>query len=187
MCKIWDKITGKNSSTANITYGKLVISTPDSIEPSIWTTDLEQITSSAFKTKSEENGNYSLIIEKIEKTENKGKETNKTITEIIATYDNKELAIAALMNTSKALKSSPSEINLLLEKGKQHPSNKSEAKQWLIALLAAALLIGMFMYLGKLAPNTMNYQNQQTLNSQSSGAGSTTGVPVDADKMLEGF
>lgn len=190
------KLIGGNSTTAQVVDDHLVLSLLDAQEPKIWRMGLDKIGTASFEIKTESGSNVTKLILK----------PKKGTAEIIAAYDNKKTAIDALTAASSALQNqgirtsvSTPETKRVKEKTAADtdapkivyrdtpPEKTSEAQKWLIALMGAIIVIGLYMYLTSIIPETnMEFQGQGT-QATSTDPQSSTGVPVSADDFLGGL
>jgi hypothetical protein len=86
-------ITGGYKTTAKIAGNKLVLSFPDAEKPSIWTLDLAEAQGCIFELEESKSlGGYDLV-----------RVGDKGAKKIIASYDSRGKALAALVKTTKAL------------------------------------------------------------------------------------
>jgi len=176
-----------NQITASVSDGYLVLSLPHAIEPVIWRQSLEKIGSATFEVKQGKDDSYELTLKK-----------TKTTSEAIASFDKKDDAIEALTAASNALHSKKS---VKTTKVKEKTAKKSsdveelpktesgEGQKWLIAVLAAIIVIGLYFYLTTLIPERnigIGTTNNAVTNAQPNNP-NQTGVPVSADDFLSSF
>lgn len=160
-----------SSAAARIVDGSLVLSFPDAAEPVVWRMDLAQAKEAGFEIK-EARGKFKLI-------QKSGNETQD-----IASFDDRERAVAALMDVSNALQGGTHSPKAANDTGR---AAGNEAVQWLIAIAGVLIVIGLFMYLSRIAPVDSGPAAPQSQASSVDGAdGDTNGVPLSADEFLRG-
>ncbi|MEM9470078.1 MAG: hypothetical protein AAF988_07935 [Pseudomonadota bacterium] len=180
------KKQNNNGLAASVSEGYLVLSLPHAIEPVVWRQSLEKIGSALFEIKSGKDDAFNLVLKK-----------TKTTSDIIASFEDKEEAIDALNAASNALHSKKTvRINKPAPKTNNDQndeaspkSSSNEGQKWLVALLAAIIVIGMYYYLTTLMPDRTFGVGVNT--AAQAGASSSnpnqTGVPVSADDFLNSF
>jgi len=170
------KNKSNSKMTATVADDHLVLSFPNAVEPIVWRKSLDKIGSATFEVKQEaKKKNYNLTLKK-----------TKTTSEIIASFETKEEAINALNGASDALhgRSKKSNSNQSPESGE---GSSNEAKKWIFALLAAAVVVGLYYYMTTLIPaipQEIGGGNTQAATSQGPVTPDATGVPVSADDFL---
>ncbi|MEM6811554.1 MAG: hypothetical protein AAF549_03710 [Pseudomonadota bacterium] len=177
------KTKTKNDSniSASVSEGHLVLSLPTAIEPVIWRKSLEKIGDALFEVKSKDD-EFHLNLKK-----------TKSSSETIASFSDKEEALSALNAASNALLSpKDKKVKISNSNTKQKEpaanDNRSEAKKWLIAVGAALLVVGLYIYLTSLIPDTTVGVGIPTAGSQAvANPPESTGVPVSADDFLSSF
>ncbi len=186
------KLIGISSSSAEVNDNHLVLSFPDAKEPVIWRMALKDIGTAVFEVKQDKDGEQSKLVLK----------PKKGTAEIIAAFHTKKEAVDALVMASKALQQGHSQNSAVEQKkvvvqsaktaNDSHETviinpvrNKSEAHKWLIALLGAGLVIGLYYYLTTLIPVDVNTGNMEaSVTSAPTDPSEATGVPVSADAFL---
>ena len=181
------KKQNNNGLAASVSEGYLVLSLPHAIEPVVWRQSLEKIGSALFEIKSGKEDTFNLVLKK-----------TKTTSDIIASFEDKEDAIDALNAASNALHSKKTvRMNAPIPKANNNNHDNKESSQsfsgegqkWLVALLAAIIVIGMYYYLTTLMPerNFGASVSTATQAGASSDNPNQTGVPVSADDFLNSF
>ena len=187
------KLISNTSSTAEISDNHLVLSLPEAIDPIVWRMSLDKIGTAAFEVKPLKDSDEAKLVLK----------PKKGTAEVIANFKTKDQAVSALMIASKALQNGPSQKTTLNEKVIVNKSTDSEAshetviinnsdskekQKWVIAILGALLVLGLYYYLTTLMPHSAQSFDSAT-NSLNSTLNPTeaTGVPVSADDFLGGL
>lgn len=191
------KIMGSTPAKGQVIDGHLILSLPHAAEPVVWRMELEKIGTASFEVKQDkENGSAKLVLK-----------PKKGTAEVIAPFDNRDDAVEALMIASNALQNAkPQAIvqakpnNTAADKNEKttiqyqdviqspNAADNSETSKWLIAIIGALFVIGLYYYLTTLIPeNIPSTDYQSAANTSSSDPASTTGVPVSADEFLGGF
>lgn len=177
-------------NTANVVEGKLILSLPTAISPVVWQMDLDQTKASALEViHNTEANTYSLNLK-----------TTSTKVNTIATFDDKETAVNALMAASSALESAQGQMRTqspIQEGSNIHANTNTAPKKSGGLLKILTLTIGIILLLWILitlissiirpietqpfAANTVNGSEQI---SPAENARQSTGVPVSADDFL---
>lgn len=185
------KLIGISSSSAEVNDNHLVLSFPDAKEPVIWRMALKDIGTAIFEVKQDKDGEQAKLVLK----------PKKGTAEIIAAFHTKKDAVDALVMASKALQHGHNQDmheqkKVIVQSAKTandshetviiNPTgNKSEAHKWLIALIGAGLVIGLYYYLTTLIPVDTNTGNIEAVaTSTPADPAEATGVPVSADAFL---
>jgi len=169
--------------SATVADNHLVLSLPNAVEPVIWRMALDKIGSATFEVKKATKDNqYNL---KLKKT--------KTTSETIASFDSKEDAIDALNAASDAFHGQATATlananNNVTAHTDTHSNQASGGgKKWIFALVAALVVIGLYMYMTSLIPDVNEGIGKSPSQASSAPAAVTpqsTGVPVSADDFL---
>lgn len=177
-----------NSVTATVADDHLVLSLPNAIEPIIWRKSLEKIGSAIFEVKKAAGKEtFNLTLKK-----------TKASSEIIASFDNKDDAVTALNAASNAFHGRGTSHNTAISstitpatvpaqsQGQQNPDNNGQ--KWILAAIAAAIVIGLYIYMMNTMPVPNVIGDTQTMaTSQGPVTPDLTGVPVSADDFLSGM
>ena len=182
-----------SSASADVIDGYLVLSFPNSLDPIVWRMSLDKIGTASFEVKQTKNSEETKLILK----------PQKGTAEIIAPFANKQEAVDALMLASKALQESPTTIQkkqkVTVQSADQEnqshetvivrsKSSGNEKQKWLIAILGAFIVIGLYLYLISLIPGeTQSFNNTASVNTSVQNPSEATGVPVSADDFLNGL
>ena len=192
MISTFKKIIGSPTATADVVDNHLILSLPNAAEPIVWRMALDKIGTAAFEIKQDDKNHVTKLILK----------PKKGTAEIIAPFQNKQEAVSALMAASNALqKAGPqtsiqqnnsaqqaSTTPLQASPKTQHQNSQSETQKWVIAILGALIVIGLYYYLTTLIPDTtIGFEDQATTNFTSSAPQDSVGVPVSADDFLNGL
>ncbi|MCB1563525.1 MAG: hypothetical protein KDJ75_08135 [Alphaproteobacteria bacterium] len=182
----------KDSSSAHVAAGKLVLSLPGALSPVVWQMDLEKSAMSALEvTEGEKKESWLLVL----KVPNEKSQT-------IAVFETREGAVEAMMAASGALASAQScaampqavpsagAVHMLHPAGLPHgaypaPKPKGGYGKRLGLVLAIVLVVVLFgIWSAQLprAPQTMEGVAAGTTTSAQDAAG----VPVSADEFLRG-
>ena len=162
-----------SAPAACVVDGSLVLSFPDAAEPVVWRMDLAQAKEAGFEIK-EARGKFKLI-------QKSGSETQD-----IASFDERDHAVAALMDVSNALQGGGHKHTHAAANDTGRTAG-SEAVQWLIAIAGVLIVIGLFMYLSRIAPVDSGPVAASSQTSSTDGTdGDTNGVPLSADEFLRG-
>lgn len=182
------------SSTASLVDGHLILSLPDAIDPVIWRMALDKIGTATFGIKTSNDNKTTKLILK----------PKKGTVEIIATFDSKKEATTALMLTSNALQTQSAQtINSDSSERRTSttqdravkptpmaapPAPKAETQKWSIAILGALIVIGLYVYLTTLIPDTnIGFEPSTPTSFVTTSPQETTGVPISADDFLNGL
>lgn len=167
----------QNNISATVADDHLVLSLPNATEPVIWRKSLDQIGSATFEVKKASKEElYNLTLKK-----------TKTTSETIASFSDKEDAVAALNAASNAFHAGPAAAK---PSANQNEPQKGGRKKWLYALLALGIVIGLYMYMISLIPSQTVFTDGTgtTTNAPAAARGpvtpESTGVPVSADDFL---
>ncbi len=180
------KTNQNNSVTATVADDHLVLSLPNAIEPIIWRKSLEKIGSAIFEVKKAAGKEiYNLTLKK-----------TKTSSEVIASFDEKDEAVVALNAASNAFHGRGHQNNVAAtgstitpatvpaqSQVQQNPQNNGQ--KWIFAAMAAAVVIGLYLYMMNImpVPNVMG-DTQTGASIQGPVTPDSTGVPVSADDFL---
>lgn len=189
MCKFWNKLTGKNTSTANVSAEHLVVSLPGATEPLVWRIELSKVSASTFEVHEKENGLHSLCLK-----DAAGKHKD------ISSFSNKEDAVQALMCISSALQNVETSADTKTQSSKKSTSApetarpvqnapvKSDAVKWVLTIAGVAAVLALFFYLASITPKSSEaFLSDQAATSAPENAGTSSGVPVSADDFLNGL
>lgn len=191
------KLIGISSASAEVVDNHLVLAFPEALEPIVWRMSLEKIGSAAFEVKQDSDSDQTKLVLK----------PKKGTAEIIAPFATKKEAVDALMIASKALQHTGINNTKPVQKkttvqNSQQPNNShetvivtsssatTEKQKWVIALIGAFLVIGLYYYLTTLIPETvqdLGTTASSTVTPPISNPTQTSGVPVSADDFLGGF
>lgn len=173
-----------NAVTATVADDHLVLSLPNAVEPIIWRKSLEKIGSAIFEVKKAAGKEiFNLTLKK-----------TKTSSEVIASFNDKEEAVVALNAASNAFHGrgaqniahsstiTPATVSAQSQV-QQNPNNN--AQKWILAAIAAAIVIGLYIYMMNImpVPNVIG-ENQTGASNQGPVTPDSTGVPVSADDFL---
>lgn len=185
MTKAKKQSTSTLQSSIKIVDGKLILSLPNAQTPVVWQMDLESAQSAAFTVQENKKAKtFSLILKK------ENGETDE-----IAPFEDKETAIAVLMETSEALQSAHGQIKTSAatqQSNQQQPAaanSNAQGSDKLGAFLAACLvlvLIGVWM-ISSSVPNKIAGTNGVSTAGTSNANASprqSAGVAVSADDFL---
>jgi hypothetical protein len=173
------KQNNKVMISADVVDDYLILSLPNALEPVVWRMAMDKIGTAAFEVKQEAKSEKANLILK----------PKKGTAEIIAPFATKEEAIEALVAASNAMHNgsthnAPTRKNNII-KNNSKISNSSETQKWIIVLLGAIIVIGLYSYLTTLIPDTIESNSLSNQASMATNAPQeTTGVPVSADDFL---
>lgn len=180
MCKFWNK--DRYESSAQVVDGNLILTLPDAINPVIWRMELGNVRTSALEVRANDN-HYLLALK-----------TPKGDVHDIAPFENKDRALYALMQVSKALGKAEGKIAPQLATAQPHilqaqsPAVKTgNGLKWISALGTIIILIFLFSYAARLSPDGEVLGGVSEQTTAPSGSASQTGVPLSADQELRGF
>lgn len=179
MCKLRNK--NNFESTAQVVDGNLILTLPDAINPIIWRMELGNVRASAIEIRANDNQHILTL------------KTPRGDIHDIAPFENRDRALHALMQISRALakaegKLAPANINTAPPALAPAPSSgPSSGIKWLIAFAAVILLIFLFSWLSGIAPKTQMLGTSTGVVSSPSSGGGESGVPLSADQYLQGF
>lgn len=166
----------KESSSAVVVDGKLILSLPDAILPVVWQMDLDQAKSSALEVH-ESGGNFPLVLK-----------TTKNEAVEIAKFNHRDSAVKALMAASRALEKAHGQIRTGGQPGTSpvHISKASPSRPWLAFLLGILMLFVLLNVWGYMSSKSMA---PAPIGTTQTGAAPTTGgndgVPLSADEYLK--
>ena len=172
----------KTGNSAKVVDGKLILSLPGAQTPVVWQMDLDQAKSSALEVVDNKGEASALSL----------KTLSGKITEV-ARFAEREHAIDALMEASKALENAHGQIRSASEGTAAntmapHAKKKGGAKKWVLGILAlVALWIGYSIIITSMQPQLLNAPSASTTsmdNGAASAAKQSQGVPVSADDFL---
>ncbi len=170
------------SSYAKIVDGKLILSLPHAIEPVVWQMDLQTAQSAGFTVKEDKKKKETSFVLKKEAAQD----------EVIALFEEKEVAVGVLMETSEVLQSAQSRgsaasgsVVSMTSSGAPETSDKKGA------MIAIALVIVLVVVWTISAMNSSSVEQIQGGASLASGtptsgsSNSAGGVPISADEFLK--
>lgn len=166
-------------SKVNIVDGKLILSLPDAETPVVWQMDINKAKSAAFTIGEDKKAKLFYLVLRDEE----GKEQN------IASFKDKDGAVAVLMETSEMLQSSHGKIKkdkspVTADTSPQHDP-KSEKLGAVLAVLLIILLLGVWVLSATMSRSVDTYGYQdETASSASPSSPNDTGVAVSADDFL---
>lgn len=176
---------GKPASTAKVVDGVLILSLLDAVTPVVWRWNLSDAKASALEIR-EKDGTFNLILK-----------TPRADVQDVAPFDTREKALYALSCVSKALESAHGQMQergAVLHTMSPAPTptapavKHNDGTKLLTGLLAIAVLIGLFIWLGNLAPRRLDDSISATASSSPSTQGEgDTGVPISAEEYLNGL
>lgn len=171
-----------NGTNAEVVDGHLVLSLLDAQEPKIWRMALDKIGTASFEVKQTKESDETKLILK----------PKKGAAEIIASYDSKAQAVAALKNASLALqgkKINKGQTNAVFAAQASTPqtahNTDKQGSNWGILFLGVLLVIGLYIYLTSMMPQIAPVTTGTTTKTPSSQ--NQTGVPMSADDFLSGM
>jgi hypothetical protein len=175
----------KTGNSAKVVDGKLILSLPGAETPVVWQMDLDQAKSSALE-----------VLNKGETSILSLKTLSGKITEI-ASFKERDEAVSALMDASKALENAhghiraASDLPAASNGNAQYavPKKKSAAKKWIIGILVLIALWFIFpIIITALQPQLLNAPGSGIANTSTpanNDARQSQGVPVSADDFLQ--
>ncbi|MFA7276288.1 MAG: hypothetical protein WC043_05755 [Pseudobdellovibrionaceae bacterium] len=92
-------MTSKHVSSAKVIEGTLIISLPDALTPVVWQMELGQTKASALEVRNNDNGTSSLVLK-----------TPRQDIEEVAIFNDRNVALKALMLISKAMEKSEGQL-----------------------------------------------------------------------------
>jgi hypothetical protein len=173
MCGFLKKWTNKNSSSAKVVDGSLILSLPDAINPVVWRMELGNVKASALEVLTVNDNVFQLSLK-----------TAKGEVHEIAPFDTRDKAVQALMNVSSALQNAHGKMTPVSSTTTQtapvHQTaeGSSSVWKWLLSIVGILFAIYILSLLFVGAPSTPS----------SSAAGAVeSGIPMSADQYLRGF
>jgi len=183
------------TSSAEVVDSHLILALPNAVDPVVWRMALDKIGTASFEIKEiKTSGHFKLVLK-----------PKKGTAELIATFETKDEALAAMMQASDAMQNPSSEqakksdskepkINIVTpQTAIDNSSAKKGGQKWLWLFLGLILVIGLYAVLSNMMPNRIeNFGSEQQaagaqLSSQGSSARPQTGVPLSADDFLNGL
>ena len=156
----------------------LTLSFPNAVDPIVWRMDVNDIKTASFEIQSlKDKQEFKLFLKPQGGTE-----------QVIARFSDKDAAFDALMLASDALHQDNSSAKTTGKKPTAH--KKRGAGKWLLLIAGLILVLGLYIYMINLVPNTQDFQTTTaatTTNNQPARAQDKTGVPVSADDFFEGL
>lgn len=162
------------ASTAKIVDGKLILSLPGALKPTVWQMDFDQYAASALEV-NEQDKQFILSL----KTP-KGKDME------IAPFETREEAVQGLIAASQALEEGQGKIRPASNDAGAVALNVAQAKPkkgWVTPVLAVLFLFALFFVWASLAPIPPGSLSQGGSSAVGSPAAST-GVPMSAEDFL---
>lgn len=172
-------------ASAVVVDGKLILTMPDAMTPTVWQMDLEQAKSSALEiVEDKKRKAFVLVLRNI-----KGESIE------VAPYEEKDVAVCALMMTSQALQGAqgrikPQAVSSLPLQAQYFPQNMSpraeEKSNKFGAFLAVTLIILLLLIWVMSVPREADF----AAGTESTGSGVAQpgqvqgGVPMSADDFL---
>ena len=175
------------SSSAEVVEKHLILSLPNAIDPVVWRMALTKIGTASFEVKPiKGKENYKLVLK-----------PKKGAAELIAPFETKGEALEALVHASNALQRPEGEVAASVNVSQnanvqtQSPTQKSGSAKWLYLLAGFFAVIGLYLYLASQVPSRVADFGSETASNQTdtqnSGGGAKTGVPLSADDFLSGL
>lgn len=182
----------KYKTSAKVVDGKLILSLPDAASPVVWQMDLIEMKASAFEIKTDDKTGQYLFV---------SKKQGQDSFDIIAPFDDKDKAVAALMETSKALENAtayPVHTTSSAEAAYSHapssshgayaphPAQKKPGKGKWIGVLILFIIIGGLIFVSfNMQPRSpSSFQPSPSSSAAGGGAEQNAGVPMSADDFL---
>lgn len=166
MCEFWDRLTGKEVSSAKVVGDVLILSLPDALTPQVWRLDLGKAKNLALEVWENEGGQFVL-----------GQKSDKGDKKEITSFVTRKAAVQALMAASRAMESAmiggAGETVVMAA-----PAKKGLGGKILTVLIGLILLLVLMGVLNGLARNMAEYEGGAPVGA-SSGA-----VPMSADEFL---
>ncbi len=176
------------TSSAEVVDNHLIIALPNAIEPVVWRMELDKVGTASFEIKEiKTSGHYKFNLK-----------PKKGTAEIIATFETKDDALNALVQSSDAMQNPVTSSNVKTKNDKEQKINivtsaapQSEPKskginKWVKLLLGLLIVVGLYAYLMSLMPNRINNLSDSPAATPSSST-PQTGVPLSADDFLNGM
>lgn len=179
MSVLAEKDNTKFQSAVKIVDGKLIMSLPDAQNPVVWQMDLEQAQSAAFTVEEDKkNKSFAFSLKK-----------SSGDIEVIASYQDKNDAVAVLMETSTILQNAQGKIRqsavLQHTATENAPAQNQNKRGALITFLMVLMLIFVWYIIAR-SGDLNNAQGSQSV-SQAAGdvnPGNSSGVAVSAEDFL---
>lgn len=176
------KLKSNKKQSANVVDGKLILSFPHAVTPTLWQMDLKEAKMSSLSVSKKEDV-HTLVM-----TPESGKNVD------IATFKSNDEAIDALMAASSALENAHGQLHVAAasdsRNGKTtatqiHYHNKPKAKLWPY-FVAILLLLIAFVAWANISPTSISGVpiRQNTAGVNTPNAADQSGVPVSADDFL---
>ena len=167
------------TSSAEVVDNHLILSLTNAIEPIVWRMALDKIGTASFEIKEiKTSGNHKLVLK-----------PKKGTAETIATFEQKDDALTALIqasdamqkpnNVNKTSKSNEQKINIITPEA-INSSTKQSSKKWLWLLLGLFIVIGLYSYLVNSMPNRVSNigSTQTATTAPTSPSGLQSGIPL---------
>lgn len=187
----------KQVRAATVVDGKLILSFPQAITPIVWQMDLADAKSSSFEV-IQEDGAFALV------TKKQGEQKK----DMIAPFQSRDDAVAALMATSEALASGHGHIRGGDTQATAHTpvhtivspayaqvapvtAKRGGVMKWIVAVLILAVLLGLISAMASMRPRAPgSVSNAASLsgaasNTSTQNPAESAGVPVSADDFLK--
>ncbi len=174
---------GHSTSNISIVDGKLILSLPNAEMPVVWQMDLEQAQSSAFTVQEDKKKKVFTLVSK----------TQDNAADEIASFEEKQDAVDALMETSSVLQNAHGQIKPGMRGDKvsapansNHDNEKSDKVGAFLAL-ALIIVLGLIWMMSASQSVQLSGNDMGSLTSSSqtpASARESSGVPVSADDFL---
>ncbi len=165
-----------SQNSAKIVGEKIILSLPNATNPVVWQMDLNAAQSASFTIQEDKKKKtFNLVLKK-----------DDGVTEDIAPFDTKEIAVSVLMDTADALQNANNNIPEVAIGATMQQSASSDKKNDRIgALLAFVLVIVLFgIWLISASNNPPLQEIAQGSSNNSASASDAAGVAVSADDFL---
>lgn len=168
-----------NNNAASVTDGKLILTFPNAVSPVVWQMDIEKATSCAFEIQEDKKKKCFDLIQKSDAQE-------KTV---IASFEDKDTAVKALMSASTALQSGSGRPD---KQKSSHTDNNAATKKTggegktvaILSVFLIVLLIIVWMVSVPIGKNNLSEQMASYSEQSTSSSSNAAGVPVSADDFL---
>lgn len=177
MCGFWNKLSNKHGSSAKVVDGNLILSLPDAINPVVWRMELGSVKSSALEVRTTNDNTHLLALK-----------TPKGDVHEIAPFDTRDKAVHALMNVSHALHHAEGKMSAAPSAASPatYTSANTGSSAWKWVLSIVGVLVVLYVLALLFVPVSTSGTSSAPGSAPTADA-PQSGVPMSADKYLQGF
>jgi len=166
------------TSSAEVVDKHLILSLPNATEPVVWRMALDKIGTASFEVKQIKKSEAHKLVLK----------PKKGNAEQIASFENKDTALSALIDASTAMQSCEKRDDVVHEQKTTTAlpqAGERKSYKWLYLFLSFLVVIALYIYMAKQIPNKINnFGSAAETALQTDTTSSQIGVPLSADDFL---